>query len=93
MGGGSPVPPMPGTPAPGTPGGIGVPGGPGANIPPAMLPPGAPGPAGPAPGGVNEQAPVLPGMTVPNPVTSQLGGIVSGAMGTASLNRDQRGLG
>jgi hypothetical protein len=89
FGGGAPAPVAPGTP----PLPIGIGGtqvaGPGASVPPAMTPPGAPGPAGPAPGGMNEQAPQLSGMHAPSPVTSQLGGIISGQMGTASANRDQ----
>jgi hypothetical protein len=82
LGGGPPAPPMD---LAGMPPQLA---GPGANIPPAMTPPGAPGPAGPAPGGMNEQAPMLPGMNAPSPVTSELGGIISGQMGTASRNRD-----
>jgi hypothetical protein len=82
MGGGPPAPPID---AAGMPPQLG---GPGANIPPSMTPPGAPGPAGPPPGGMNEQAPMLPGMNAPSPVTSELGGIISGQMGTASRNRD-----
>jgi hypothetical protein len=80
------------TPGPGMIGGVGAPPGPpGANVPPPMLPTGAPGPAGPAPGGLNEKAPMLPGMSMPNEAAQSLGGQIAGAKETASRMRDSRG--
>ena len=61
--------------------------------PPSMTPQGAPGPMGPAPPGVNEQAATMPGMSLPDPVASEVGGRIAGEMGTASALRDSASQG
>ncbi len=67
---------------------LNIPGGGGPNIPPSMSPQGAPGiPPQIAPG-TGENAPTLPGMSLPNVAASDLGGQIAGQMGTASLMRD-----
>lgn len=61
---------------------------PGQSIPPPMTPQGAPGPIGPSPTGMNEQAPTLAGMSLPNAAAQAEGGRIAGEMGTASRMRD-----
>ena len=57
-------------------------------IPPAMTPQGAPGPATATQPGMNQQAPTLPGMSLPNAPAQAAGGQIAGEMGTASVMRD-----